>query len=42
MSADDIGIKMKAFVNRGHEPGNPAYNYVEIKDIGGLPALVGL
>jgi 2-haloacid dehalogenase len=42
MSADDLGIKMKAFVNRGHETGNPAYNYVEIKDIGGLPALVGL
>jgi len=42
MSADDMGIKMKAFVNRGHETGNPAYNYVEIKDIGGLPGLVGL
>lgn len=42
MSADDIGIKMKAFVNRGHEPGTPHYNYAEIKDIGGLPALVGL
>ena len=42
MSADDIGIKMKAFVNRGHEPGTPHYNYAEIKDIGGLPGLVGL
>lgn len=42
MSADDIGIKMKAFVNRGHEPGTPYYNYAEIKDIGGLPGLVGL
>ena len=42
MSADDIGIKMKAFGNRGHEPGTPHYNYAEIKDIGGLPALVGL
>ncbi len=42
MSADDLGITMKAFVNRGHEPGTPQYNYVEIKDIGGLPALVGL
>lgn len=42
MSADDLGIKMKAFVNRGHEPSTPHYQYVEIKDIGGLPALVGL
>jgi 2-haloacid dehalogenase len=42
MSADDLGIAHKVFVNRGHGPGNPAYNYVEIKDIGGLPGVVGL
>jgi len=42
MSADDIGIKNKVFVNRGHGPGNPAYNYVQIEDIGGLPGVVGL
>lgn len=42
MSANDIGIKHKAFVARGHEPGNPAYGYTEIKDISGLPGLVGL
>lgn len=42
MSADDIGIKNKVFVNRGHGPGNPAYNYVEIADIGGLAGVVGL
>jgi 2-haloacid dehalogenase len=42
MSADDLGILNKVFVNRGHGPGNPAYRYVEIKDIGGLPAVVGL
>ncbi|HET9643127.1 MAG TPA: haloacid dehalogenase type II [Burkholderiaceae bacterium] len=42
MSADDLGIVNKAFVNRGHGPGNPAYRYVEIRDIGGLPAIVGL
>lgn len=42
MSANDLGIKNKVFVNRGHEPGNPAYNYQEIRDINGLPALVGL
>ena len=42
MSADDMGIKNKVFVNRGHGPGNPAYNYVQIEDIGGLPGVVGL
>ena len=42
MSADDLGIKHKVFVNRGHGPGNPAYGYTEIKDIGGLPGVVGL
>jgi 2-haloacid dehalogenase len=42
MSADDLGIKNKVFVNRGHGPGNPAYNYVEITDIGGLAGVVGL
>jgi len=42
MSAHDIGIRAKAFVNRGHEPSTPYYGYTEISDIGGLPALVGL
>lgn len=42
MSADDLGIRNKVFVDRGHGPGNPAYRYQEIKDIGGLPAIVGL
>src|ERR1043165_5091479 len=42
MSADDLGIANKVFVNRGHGPGNPAYRYVEIQDIGGLPGVVGL
>jgi 2-haloacid dehalogenase len=42
MSADDLGIVNKVYVNRGHGPGNPAYRYVEIKDIGGLPGVVGL
>ena len=42
MSADDLGIVNKVFVNRGHGPGNPAYRYVEITDIGGLPGVVGL
>jgi 2-haloacid dehalogenase len=42
MSADDLGIKNKVFVNRGHGPGCPAYGYTEIADIGGLPGVVGL
>ncbi len=42
MSAEDLGIKNKVFVNRGHEPATPGYNYTEIKDIGGLPGVVGL
>ncbi|MFO1425691.1 MAG: haloacid dehalogenase type II [Steroidobacteraceae bacterium] len=42
MSANDLGIRHKVFVNRGHEPGTPYYHYTEIKDIGGLPAVVGL
>jgi len=43
MSAHDLGIVNKVFVNRGHEPRpNDAYSFAEIRDINGLPALVGL
>jgi 2-haloacid dehalogenase len=42
MSAHDLGIKHKVWVNRGHEPANPYYGYVEIKGISGLPGVVGL
>lgn len=42
MSADDLGIVNKVFVARGHGPGNPAFRYTEIPDIGGLPGVVGL
>ncbi|GJD53071.1 Haloacetate dehalogenase H-2 [Methylobacterium crusticola] len=42
MSAHDLGITNKVWVNRGHEPANPYYGYVEIKDISGLPGVVGL
>ena len=42
MTAYDMGIKSKVWVNRGHEPANPFYEYTEIKDIGGLAAAVGL
>jgi len=42
MSAYDLGIKHKVWVNRGHEPANPFYEYTEVKDTGGLAAVVGL
>jgi 2-haloacid dehalogenase len=42
MSANDMGIRNKVFVARGHEPSTPYYGYHEIKDLGGLPAIVGL
>ncbi|MBK1699150.1 haloacid dehalogenase type II [Rhodovibrio salinarum] len=42
MSAHDLGIRNKVWVNRGHEPANPFYGYTEIPDIRGLPAVVGL
>ena len=42
MSAADMGIKNTVFVDRGHGPSSPYYDYHVIKDIGGLPAIVGL
>jgi 2-haloacid dehalogenase len=42
MTCHDMGITNKVWVNRGHDPANPAYGYTEIKDISGLPAVVGL
>ncbi|HVZ44842.1 MAG TPA: haloacid dehalogenase type II [Ramlibacter sp.] len=42
-SAHELGIVNKVFVNRGHEPSpNAAFSHAEIRDINGLPALVGL
>lgn len=42
MTAHDLGIKNKVWVNRGHEPANPYYGYTEIKDLSDLAAIVGL
>ncbi len=42
MTAHDLGITHKVFVNRGHGPGLDYYGYTEVKDIGGLPVVVGL
>jgi 2-haloacid dehalogenase len=42
-TAQSVGIVNKVFVNRGHEPRpNEEFNFAEIRDINGLPALVGL
>jgi hypothetical protein len=32
----------RVFLERGHGPGNPAYGYQAIADLGGLPSLLGL
>lgn len=42
MTAHDLGIRHKVWVNRGHEPANPYYGYTEVADIAGLPAVLGL
>ncbi|MEJ2419361.1 MAG: haloacid dehalogenase type II [Exilibacterium sp.] len=43
MSACDLGYGARVYVNRNHEPSLlPHYATHEIKDIGGLPAIVGL
>jgi 2-haloacid dehalogenase len=42
MSAHDLRIGRRVFVERGHGPGNPAYGYQAIADLGGLPSLLGL
>jgi 2-haloacid dehalogenase len=43
MSARDLRYGARVFVARGHEPSlTPNYATHEIKDISGLPALVGL
>ena len=42
MSASDLRIGRRVFVERGHGPGNPAYGYRAIADLGGLPDLLGI
>lgn len=42
MTAFDMKIGRRVFVNRGHEPLSPYYITDEIKDIGGLAGLLGL
>ncbi|MDR6874033.1 2-haloacid dehalogenase [Bosea sp. BE125] len=42
MTAYDMKIGQRVFVNRGHEPGIDFYGYREIKSIEQLPGLLGL
>jgi 2-haloacid dehalogenase len=42
MPAHDLRITNKVYVNRGYEPSTPYYGYHEIKDLSGLPPLLGL
>ena len=42
MSAHDLRIGQRVFVDRGHGPGNPAYGYQAIADLGELPGLLRL
>ena len=42
MSAYFLGVQNKVFVNRGYDPPIPDYAYHEIKDLRGLPKLLGL
>lgn len=42
MTAHDLNITSKVWVDRGHEPANPYYGYTQIADIGGLPQVFGL
>lgn len=42
MTAHDLGITNKVWVNRGHEPANPYYGYTEVPTVSALPAALGL
>jgi 2-haloacid dehalogenase len=42
MTAHDLRIRNKVYVNRGYEPGNTFFEYTEIKAIDELPGVVGL
>ena len=42
MPAHDLRITNKVYVNRGYEPSTPYYGYQEVKDLSGVPALLGL
>jgi 2-haloacid dehalogenase len=42
MSAHDVGIRHCAYIERGHGPSTSHYGHPTLKDLGELPALIGL
>ena len=40
--AHDLRVTNKVYVNRGYEPSTPYYGYHEVKNLSGLPPLLGL
>jgi 2-haloacid dehalogenase len=42
MTAHDLGIRDKVYVNRGYEPSTPYYGYHEMADLSILPPQLGL
>src|SRR5262245_60559904 len=42
MAAYDVGIRHTVYVDRGYGPSTDYYGYPTLRDLGGLPALVGL
>jgi 2-haloacid dehalogenase len=42
MSAHDLRIPHRIYINRGYEPSNPFYSTVELESLKGLPGALGL
>jgi 2-haloacid dehalogenase len=42
MSAHDVGIRHTVYVDRGYGPSTDYYGYPTVRDLGGLPGIVGL
>ena len=42
MAAHDLRVTNKVYVNRGYEPSNPYFGYHEVKDLSGVPPLLGI
>ena len=40
MTAHDMGIKHKVYINRGYEPSTPYYGYHEVNEVAGLESLL--
>ena len=42
MPADDLGFPHKVFLDRGYDPQSPAYNYITMRSLDELNAMLGL